>query len=424
MMNEKIKILWFCNVAFSENNSNATGTWLHTMAAELIKSDCVHLFNITQGKVNIPTKDKFQPISQWLMPYETLKNGLPSKSTIFEIQKIIRDINPDIIHIWGTENYWGLLSARGMIKGNIIIDIQGLKFECSRYYYSGLSLIDIIKCFGLKEIIRPKYSIVGAKYSFARWGKFEKEIISMNKNISTQSNWVRAYVRNLNPQAILFNTSIKLRKEFITGQKWEMNKCTNHQIFTSTSTILSYKGLHILIDALAILKKKYSDVRLVVAGSISGKGLRRDGYTRWLMRKITNLGLDENIIWTGPLDAQMIVTKLSQSNVAVIPSFIETYCVALDESLSLGVPTVISYSGALPELASHEKTALFYPPGDFVMCANAIETLFDNVDISKELSNNAYDANKSKQKRNIAKDQLEIYFKIMSPLMIRCPILD
>ena len=35
-------------------------------------------------------------------------------------------------------------------------------------------------------------------------------------------------------------------------------------------------------------------------------------------------------------------------NVCVIPSFVETYCLALAEAMIVGCPTVVSYTSALP----------------------------------------------------------------------------
>lgn len=410
-MKKNIKVLWLCNVVFSDTESTASGTWLHAMANALVRTDEIQLFNITQAKVKHVTRQDSQSINQWLVPFEYLKsNGLPSLKTIQEIQIIVDDIQPDIIHIWGTENYWGLLTARGYIKGNTILEIQGLKFAIEKYFYSGLSLLDIFKCFGLKELIRPSISLFSLRNSFYRWGKFEKEMLLEHSNISTQSDWVRAYVKNTNPIAQIFKTSILLRTEFIEADKWDITNCERYKIFTSSSHMYTYKGLHILIDAIATLKNKYPKVKLCIAGNIS-TGLRRDGYTKWLFRKIRHLGLDGNIIWLGSLDAKNIVKEIHKANVVVIPSFIETYCLALDEALTVGVPTVVSFAGAMPELATHEKSALYFPPGDSVMCADAIERFFQDSNYATEVSCNAF--NEKKTKNNIASSQVEIYMSMI-----------
>jgi glycosyltransferase involved in cell wall biosynthesis len=413
-MNKRIKVIWLCNVAFSDTQAASTGTWLHSMAAALINTGEIELFNITQAKVKDVTRQDHKSIKQWVVPFASIKNnGLPNTKIIRQIQEIVNDIDPDVIHIWGTENYWGLLSARGYIKGNTVLEIQGLKFAYAKYFYSGLSLLDVVKCFGIKEFLKPSVSLVGLKRSFKRWGKFEKEMLLKHKTIATQSDWVRAYVENVSPQAQIVHSDIALRDEFIKADKWEFNNCVPHQIFTSAnSSSISYKGLHILLDAIAILKKRYPQVKLCIAGSMQ-TGLRQDGYSKWLKRKIKQLEIAGNVHWLGSLDAKSIVLQMYKANVVVIPSFIETYCLAFDEALTVGAPTVASFAGAMPELATHKETALFFPPGDAGMCANAIESFIADENYATTISCKAYNEKKTKNNDNIALSQMAIYKKVI-----------
>lgn len=409
-MGEKLKILWFSNATFSDKEPNATGTWLHSMADTLVKKNEIQLFNITLGSVKEVTPQNSGLITQWIFPYQPYK--LPNSKTINEIKGIVDDVCPDVIHVWGLESFWGLLTAREYIKGNIILEIQGLQFVIEKYFYSGLSFKDIIKCLGLKELLRPFGSLPGMKYRFRRRGNIEKEMLMNHCNISTQSDWIRAYIKEANPLAKIYKTSISLRKEFVNAKKWELEKCVPFQVFTSTSSIVSYKGLHILVDAIAILKKQYPQVKLVIAGSVSN-GIRQDGYTKWLKNKIKLLAINENVSWLGALDAENIVLQMRQANVVVVPSFVESYCLALDEALTLGVPTVASFAGAMPELATFEKSALYFPPGDFVMCANAIGRFFDDKSYVSKISENAYNLKKSKSQINIADVQISIYNNVL-----------
>ena len=287
------------------------------------------------------------------------------------------------------------------------MEIQGLKFVLHKYFYTGLSFKNIISCIGLKEIIKPKVSIISQKKSFKKWGDFEKEMLIKHKVISTQSDWVRSYVKNENNDAQIIRTSILLRKEFLMATKWDVNNCVQFRIFTIASGA-SYKGLHMLLDAVAVLKKKYPEVSLVIAGKVK-KGVREGGYSKWLKKRTRELNIVENVNWVGSLDATNMVNQIHQANVVVIPSFLETYSLAFDESLTVGAPTVTSFSGALPELATHEKTTLFYPPGDAIMCASAIRKFFDNKIYASKISQNAYDEKKENHKIKIANSQLEIY---------------
>jgi glycosyltransferase involved in cell wall biosynthesis len=407
-----MRVLWLSNIEIT-SELRGTGSWIFAMANALVNTGTIQLYNITQGKVKNVTRQDYQSINQWLFPFESLRtNGLPGSKTILEIKSIVNDIKPDIIHIWGMENYWGLLTARGYIEGNIILEIQGLKFAIAKYFYSGLTLLDILKCFRLKEFLKPSVSLIGLKRSYTKWGKFEREMLMKHRIISTQSDWVRAYVKNVNPMIQVLNTSISLRTEFVEANKWEADSCIPYRIFTSNSPSNSYKGLHILFDAILILKNRFPQIRLCIAGSAIS-GLREGGYSKWLKRKINQLGLSENISWLGPLDAENIVLQMLKANVAVVPSFVESYCLSLDEALTVGVPTVISFSGAMPELAIHERTALFFPPGDVVMCANAIEKFFVNKEYAQIVSQNAFDENKAKKKLNLADLQISIYRSVL-----------
>jgi glycosyltransferase involved in cell wall biosynthesis len=415
-----MKILWFCNITFSEKEPLASGTWLYTMANALIASKKVQLFNISQSVVKKIIRQDCNTITQWLLPFEHLnKNGLPSSKTLREIEKIVNDINPDIIHIWGTESYWGLLTARGYIKGNVIIEMQGLKFAIANSFYAGLSISEIINCIGFNEIIKPSLSLIGLRRTFRTWGNFEKEMLIKHSNISTQSDWVRAQVKEINYQARIYNTHISLRTEFINADKWELDFCIPFQLFFSSAYILTFKGLHVLIEAIAILKKRYPNIRLNIAGHVT-KGFRQDGYTSWLMRKIKFLNLDQHINWLGSLKANELVKQIQLAHVVVIPSFIESYCLTYDEALMVGAPTVVSFAGALPEFGIHLKTTIFFTPGDIQSCAAAIEKIFDNPEFAKKISSNVLKAKKAKVDFKIADNQLSIYESVLKEKYSDC----
>jgi glycosyltransferase involved in cell wall biosynthesis len=260
-------ILWFSNIEITQNISS-TGTWIYTMANALVDSGKIELINITEGNVSELEYRDNGKLKQWIIPKSKLRNGLPNIFIIKEIVELVNQIKPDVVHIWGTENYWGLLFSRGMVKGNVIIDIQGLKFIWYKYFFSGLSYFDILKCIAFKDLLKPQFSIFGRVNSFKKWGEYELEIIKSIPHIGVQSNWVRAQISYINPEATLFTSKIQLRKPFLTKKKWERDNSDHFRIFTSTSAVLSYKGLHVLIEATNILKKKYIGVKLVIDGYI------------------------------------------------------------------------------------------------------------------------------------------------------------
>ncbi len=412
----KIKVLWFCNVDFSARSSKNTGSWLFSMANALSKNGMVDLYSITHGDVSHVEYSKQAHLAQWVIPYSKLNSrGLPNEKTIITIQQLVNVIKPDLIHIWGTENYWGLLYTRGFISGNVLLEIQGFKYICSRYFFHGMSFMDIIKCFSIKEFFKPSTSILGLKNSFRKWEVFEKEIIKNCNNISAQSEWSKVHVKSINYNANIFNSKIALRNEFVNSEKWDIEKCNPFEIFTTLSNVsISYKGLHILFDAIGILKSRYPKIKLFIAGEIPARGIRTNGYFRWLLSKAKKNGIEDSIVWLGSLNANSLIKQLRLANVVVIPSFVESYSLALDEALEIGVPTVVSFSGAMPERVEHEKNSLLYQDTDIETCANAISRILCEDNLAKKLSNNTLNNKYNKTESHIARNQIDIYNQLIN----------
>jgi len=412
-------ILWLCNRPIEDTADRRDGTWFTAMARALVESGKIRLATVSQAKVKNAVRRDLEGIAQWVVPHEPLgRNGLPSRLTVEAIQRAVDEIKPDLIHVWGTENYWGLMTARGILKGLAVLEIQGIKYACAKVFDGGLSQAECIHCVGPLEILRRGRSVFFGKRRFERWGRFEKEMILKHRYISTQSDWVRAHVSAVNPKYALFKTAILLRKEFSETHPWRASESWNGAIpsvFTSSSSAVPYKGLHTLVRAIAILKRKYPRIVLNVAGDIMKKGIRKSGYARWLQGEARRLAIADNIRWLGPLDAVGIIRQFHQASVAVVPSFIESYSLAMAEAMLVGVPVVASYAGAMPELAHHEESALFFPPGDESACAWQVDRILSDKALADRLSQNARQTGLTRNEpRAVMKRQIEIYDEILN----------
>ena len=411
-------VLWLCNRPIEAAADRRDGTWFTAMARALTESGKINLAIVSQGKVKKPAQHNFGEITQLVVPYEHLNlNGLPPHRTIESIQRAFNEIKPDLIHVWGTENYWGLLTARGFLAGPAILEMQGIKYVCAQSFYGGLSLAERTRCIGPLEILKPGRCLFLGKRRFMLWGKFEKEMILQHKYISTQSDWVRAHVLAVNPKCILFKTGIMLRKEFFVAEPWgpkTLNESSPQSVFICISDAPAYKGIHVLLRALAILKRKHLRVILNVAGDFARKGIRRSGYSIWVQREARKLGISDSIRWLGPLDAQEIVNQLCHASAVVIPSFVETYCLSMAEAMLVGTPVVASFAGAIPELARDGESALFFPPGDESACAWQLERILRDHTLARRLSHNsrqiAFSRNQSSE---VLEHQTSIYAEIL-----------
>lgn len=410
-----MKVLWFSNCVLGDEINKGSGSWLFAMRC-LISSE-VELFNITQSSVKDITYNQYDDLKEYIIPTYKLQNGIPNKTNINKIISIVQQIKPDIIHIWGIELYWGLLFTRCLIRGNYIVEIQGLLSSCNNVYYAGLTPFEIFKCYSMKEFLKYNSYLPYAKCKIFKSSILENEIIRDAESISTQSNWVRNQLKlTVNKKTNIYKTYIPIRESFYLSKKW--SKSNDHKsiiLFTSFSYLVPFKGFHILIKSLAHLKNKYSDFVLNVAG-IDIKSIpfyRKDGYLRFILSLIKKYNLVDNINFIGRLNENEMIDYLLKSDVYINPSFVESYSAASAEALYLGVPSVLSYAGAMPDFSNQKEVALYYSPMDFVDLASKVSILMEDNELSNKLSKNSIDVLEDLSNREIIKNtQLSIYSEI------------
>ncbi len=408
-----MRVLWFSNKILSQEDRGTTGTWLDAMAQSLARCGEVELGNIAQGKVAQCTRQDCSSIGQWVIPYHKVRpDGMPPKSVVAAIVKAVEEFSPDLVHIWGTEGYWGLLTARDIVRFPALVETQGLKGAIARVFAGGLSVREQLECVGLKEIVRGS-TIFQMQKQFERWGMFEREIMQRHRFISTQSDWMRAQVSSLNLSANIFYTDRLLRDAFSTASPWQPSE--SRRIFCLAAYASPFKGLHVALRAVKILKHRLPNVQIRIGGNIQRFGLRQDGYVRWLNRQIRKWGIEDAVRWLGALSASEIVAEQQACSAMVIPTFIENCCTSMQEAMLVGVPLAVSYVGGLPSLARDEDSAFFFPPGDAEMCAYQLERLLTDRALAVRLSQNARAiALVRNDSQRILQKQLEIYQQVIA----------
>lgn len=413
---QKYKILWLCNLPFTNEMLTSTGGWLQPLAEMLQASGKVEIYNVTSGNVRETQVSECHGIRQWILPENKNRfhSQVASRKMCENVQRIVEEVKPDLVHIWGTESIWVSVYAQGYIKAKAFVDIQGILSSSYYYYYGGLRFSEVLQSFRYMEFLRPWKSLVYLKHSFKRRGKVETECLRSFRYISYQAEWVKRQLSWINPSAEFLKTRIMLRDAFYHAEPWTYKGNVNSpRIFSTASGSISYKGFHILLQALGLLKKRYPNIQLRIAGRMKGRFIK-SGYTIYLEKLIKKLGIQENVIFLGSLNENQIVEELQYADVTVIPSFVETYCLAFAESMLIGTPTVVSYTGAMPELADHGEECLFYNSMDFLSCAYYVDQLVRNKALAEKLSANGRKRRQQENDRElVVNTQLDIYHKII-----------
>lgn len=409
-----MKVLWLCNCPLSDADDGATGTWLGAMAHGLLDSGSIELGIIARGPVSRFTRRNYLQVHQWLVPTGARlgRDGLPSASLTKAVIAAVNEFSPDLIHIWGTEDFWGVLKLRGLLTKPSLLEMQGLKGAYAVYFYGGLTFQEQCRCIGIKEFLKCRTMHMD-RLDFVHWGLLEEEIIRSHRFVDVQSAWIAAHVAKLNPAARLFPVDLVFRAPFYRGHGWQSPD--QPTLFCSASYPVPYKGLHVAIRALGLLKKRHIPARLRIAGAHQCPGIRQSGYIRWINRLVRQLNLTDAIEWLGPLNADQIIVELQNAAAFVIPTFIENCCTAMQEAMSIGTPVVVSYTGGLPSLGKDEESCLFFPTGDEVMCAYQLERLLTNQRLSLRLSQQSRNiASVRNDRKRIVKRQLEIYDQMIA----------
>jgi colanic acid/amylovoran biosynthesis glycosyltransferase len=128
------------------------------------------------------------------------------------------------------------------------------------------------------------------------------------------------------------------------------------------------KGLHMLIDAVALVAPDRPDLRIIIVG---------DGPLRaQLEAQVARLGVSANVLFVGVVGGDAVRQHLLDARAFVLPSFAEGLPVVLMEALALRRPVITTWVAGIPELVDGEVGWLS-PPGDAETLAGAIRAALD-----------------------------------------------
>jgi glycosyltransferase involved in cell wall biosynthesis len=119
--------------------------------------------------------------------------------------------------------------------------------------------------------------------------------------------------------------------------------------------IIPAKGVHLLIEAVAVLGARGHDVTLDVAGDIDGwESPSWEGYRADLRRRVAAHGLEGRVRFLGwREDVPSLMATAWLHAAPSLPEIREGFGIVVLEAKSAGVPSIVGASGALPDLVEH-----------------------------------------------------------------------
>ena len=142
--------------------------------------------------------------------------------------------------------------------------------------------------------------------------------------------------------------------------------------------------------------------------------IKLGGYGAYIKRLIKQLKLHEQVQFTGALTENQMVTEYLSAHLFICPSSIENSPNSLGEAQLLGVPSIASYVGGIPDMITHNVTGLLYRFEEVEMLAEHIRNLFTNTTLALCLSKNGiHAAQKRHHQINSLQQMINIYNSII-----------
>ncbi|MBE0681823.1 MAG: glycosyltransferase family 4 protein [Anaerolineales bacterium] len=324
----------------------------------------------------------------------------------------VKKFEPDIIHVHGSENFYGLIAKEISIP--VVISIQGILTVYELFYFGCLPLKE-----KLIDVFSPKF-IKGAglihKYlAMRKSARRERQIIKDCKYFIGRTDFDKNFLSITNPTSHYYHCNEVLRPSFYSAE-WTPKSMDSSIVYCISSIPVPYKGLDCLLKACSALKQAgFPNLQMRISGQIQGSDI-------WgvIKRKVQELNLTKEITWLGKSSAETIVSELKNANVFVLPSYIENSPNSLGEAMLAGVPSIASYVGGVPSMIVHGKDGLLFPSGDYYSLAGMIATILKDPALARTLSNTAkISARKRHDPKTIAQTMMSIYSNIIEDASIK-----
>lgn len=393
-----MKILWLTNVPLPEATELLKiktvpfGGWLVKTAVDLSNSNDVDL-NITFPFISA---EKIVHLRGSKIDYFAFPSkGKTNEQNTIEsfLETIIDLVNPDLVHIFGTEYLHSLCMVRVCNQKGIknIISIQGLTSIYANHYMAALP-INVQLNYTFRDFLKRDNLLVQQK-KFRMRGLFEINAIKETSHVLGRTIWDKACTQQINPNAKYHYCNETLREEFYK-HIWSVEKCDRYSIFTSQASY-PIKGIHFVLEAMPIVLKKYPQAKLYIAGrditnssTIKDK-LKISSYGKYIKKLIKKNNLQDSVIFTGILDEKGMCNRYLKSNVFVCPSSIENSPNSLGEAMILGVPCVASYVGGVSDMLEDKVEGFLYQADAPYMMAHYIIKIFEDEELAIIISKNA-----------------------------------
>lgn len=206
-----------------------------------------------------------------------------------------------------------------------------------------------------------------------------------------------------------------IKEVFVIGNGIDYEKFSKHQKqkngFLSHKIIFvgnlkPVKGLNYLIEAISVVKNKFSDVELIIAG---------DGPEKKNLQELSkNLNLQNSIKFLGRIENEKVAEYMSVADLFVLPSLSEGFPMVLLEAMAVGLPIVATEIRGVPEIVKNGESGFLAEPKNSHNLAQKIIFMLENKELMQKISEHNKKTAKEYSWQNVAQNLNAIYYGVVN----------
>ena len=190
----------------------------------------------------------------------------------------------------------------------------------------------------------------------------------------------------------------------------EFGLAEDHFVIGIIGRIMSWKGHHVIIEALAHIAQSEEKARLLIVGDLSSPDpdmWERD-YLEKIKEQISRLQLEEKVIFTGYRSD--VWNAFNAIDVLALPSNVEPAGRVVIEAMAMEKPVVATNAGGPPEVVVDGVTGFLVPLEQPLAFASRILTLAQDRELAHNMGKKGRERVEKLFTKEIAGQQLEMLF--------------
>lgn len=278
---------------------------------------------------------------------------------VLKFRKLIKQLNPDIIHVRSRVPAWIVFFANYGLNFNVVSTVHGLNSVgfLLRHYSKILTKFKAVICVSncVKEYIIKHFDVS------------EKKIFVIFRGVNLEQ---------FNPN--LYPNKATLKKKY---------HLKDDVVISCIGRISQTKDLETFIRAIAVLKLNFKNIQGLIVGGVNPK---KQKYYKQLKELIKSLQIEDNIIFTGSISNIGEIYKVSD---CVVSSSIkpESFGRTLAEAIAMNIPVVATRHGGVLDIINEGKNGYFFTPREYnelsKMILKAIKLKFNGYDYIRDKFN-------------------------------------